>query len=59
MFSEYIQQLRASGRRHFTTKEIREELNLSDSSAKSGLYRLKRDKKVISPLNGLYVIVAA
>ncbi len=57
MFSEYIQQLRASGRRHFTSEEIREELQLSDSSARSGLYRLKRDKKVISPVNGLYVII--
>tara|TARA_E500000178_G_scaffold350979_1_gene411051 strand:+ start:375 stop:1223 length:849 start_codon:yes stop_codon:yes gene_type:complete len=57
MFSEYIHQLRASGRRHFTSEEIRAELQLSDSSARSGLYRLKRDKKVISPVNGLYVIV--
>lgn len=57
MFSEYIQQLRASGRRHFTSRGIRAELQLSDSSARSGLYRLKRDKKVISPVNGLYVIV--
>ncbi len=57
MFSEYIQQLRASGRRHFTSEEIRAELQLSDSSARSGLYRLKRDKKLISPVNGLYVIV--
>jgi predicted transcriptional regulator of viral defense system len=57
MFSEYIQQLRASGRRHFTSEEIRVELQLSDNSARSGLYRLKRDKKVISPVNGLYVIV--
>ena len=57
MFLEYIQQLRASGRRHFTSEEIRAELQLSDSSVRSGLYRLKRDKKVISPFNGLYVIV--
>ena len=57
MFSEYIQQLRARGRRHFTSEELRAELQLSDSSARSGLYRLKRDKKVISPVNGLYVIV--
>lgn len=57
MFSEYIQQLRASGRRHFTSEEIRAELQISDSSARSGLYRLKRDKKILSPVNGLYVIV--
>ena len=57
MFSEYIQQLRINGRRYFISEEIREELQLSDSSARSGLYRLKRDKKVISPVNGLCVIV--
>lgn len=57
MFSEYLQQIRASGRRHFTSEEIRAELQLPDSSARSGLYRLKRDKKVISPVNGLYVLV--
>ena len=57
MFSEYLHQLRASGRRHFTSKEIRAELQISDSAARSGLYRLKKAKKVISPVNGLYVIV--
>lgn len=57
MFSEYLRQLRASGRRHFTSKEIREELHLSNCAARSGLYRLKKDKKIISPVNGLYVIV--
>ena len=57
MFSHYLQQLRASGRRYFTSQDIRLDLHLSDSAARSGLYRLKRDGKVISPVNGLYVIV--
>lgn len=47
----------SSGRRYFTSEEIRKELNLSDNAAKSGLYRLKKDGKIISPLSGLYVIV--
>lgn len=57
MFSKYLEKLRSNGRRHFTSEEIRSELKLSDSAARSGVYRLKRDKKVISPVNGLYVIV--
>jgi predicted transcriptional regulator of viral defense system len=57
MFSKYLEKLRSNGRRHFTSEEIRSELELSDSAARSGVYRLKRDKKVISPVNGLYVIV--
>lgn len=57
LFSEYLEELRSNGRRHFTSEEIRSELKLSDSAARSGLYRLKRDNKVISPVNGLYVIV--
>ena len=57
MFLEYLNSLRASGRQHFTSEQIRSELQLSDSAAKSGLYRLKKSKKIISPLSGLYVIV--
>ncbi|MDX2346256.1 MAG: type IV toxin-antitoxin system AbiEi family antitoxin [Legionella sp.] len=57
MFSEYLDKLRSSGRRHFTSEEIRNELEISDSAARSGLYRLKKAKKIISPANGLYVIV--
>ena len=57
MFSEYLHQLRASGRRSFTSEEIRAELQISASAARSGLYRLKKDKKLISPVKGLYVIV--
>jgi predicted transcriptional regulator of viral defense system len=57
MYYEYLESLRSSGRRHFTSKEIRKDLNLSDVAARSGLYRLKRDGKVISPLSGLYVII--
>jgi len=57
MYSEYLEDLRSSGRRSFTSKEIRKTLNLSEDAAKSGLYRLKRRGKLISPINGLYVLV--
>ena len=39
MFSEYTQQLIANARRHFTSEEIRSELQLSDSDA----IRLKKN----------------
>lgn len=57
MFSQYIDQLRFDGRRHFTSKEIHGELEVSNCAARSGLSRLKKNKKIISPVNGLYVIV--
>lgn len=57
MYYKYLEDLRSSGRRYFTSEEIRKELNLSDHAAKSGLYRLKKEGKIISPVSGLYVIV--
>ena len=57
MFSEYLEKLRSTGRRYFTSQEIIQALGLSCDAARAGLYRLKRDGKLISPLSGLYVIV--
>jgi len=57
MFVEYLEKLRAAGKRHFTFEQIIQEMDLSEDSAKSGLYRLKNDGKIISPAKGLYVIV--
>jgi predicted transcriptional regulator of viral defense system len=57
MHSKYLERLRSSGKRHFTSEEIRKDLHLSDDAARSGLARLKREGKLISPVNGLYVIV--
>jgi predicted transcriptional regulator of viral defense system len=57
MFVEYLDKLRSTGRRHFTSQEIIHDLGLSDGAARSGLSRLKRDGKLISPMSGLYVIV--
>lgn len=57
MFSEYLEKLRMSGRRHFSFQEIIRDLDISTNSAKSGLYRLKKENKIITPIKGLYVIV--
>ncbi len=57
MFFEYLEKLRSTGRTYFTSQEIIKDLGLSDSAARSGLYRLKKAGKLISPINGLYVIV--
>ena len=57
MFIEYLEKLRSGGKRCFTSQEIVQTLNLSYGAARAGLSRLKRDGKLISPVNGLYVIV--
>lgn len=57
MFSDYLEKIRSTGKRCFTSDEIRQDLNLSADAARAGLYRLKKDGKLISPIRGLYVIV--
>jgi len=57
MFAKYLEKLRSTGKRYFSSSEIIQALNLSADAARAGLYRLKRDGKLISPVNGLYVIV--
>lgn len=57
MFNEYIDKLRSDGKRYFTSEELIQSLKISKSAARSGLYRLKKSKKLISPVNGLYVIL--
>jgi predicted transcriptional regulator of viral defense system len=57
MFARYLEKLRSIGRRYFTSQEIIKDLSLSEDAARSGLYRLKRDGKLISPISRLYVIV--
>ncbi len=59
MFIEYLEKLRSVGRRSFTSQEIMQDLSLSEDAARAGLYRLKRDGRLISPISGLYVIVPA
>jgi hypothetical protein len=57
MFSEYIDGLRMYGQRHFTMQKIIQDLSVSESAAKVGLFRLKKAKKIITPIKGLYVMV--
>jgi predicted transcriptional regulator of viral defense system len=57
MFVEYLEKLRSTGKRYFTSQEIIQDLSLTADAARAGLYRLKRDGKLISPISGLYVIV--
>ena len=57
MYIEYLEKLRSGGKRCFTSQENIQTLNLSYGAARAGLSRLKRDGKLISPVNGLYVIV--
>src|SRR3989304_7408502 len=57
MFVEYLEKLRSTGRRYFTSQEIIKDLGLSGDAARAGLYRLKRDGRLISPISGLYVII--
>ncbi len=57
MFSEYLDKLRMYGRRHFTFREIIQDLHISENAAKTGLYRLKKANEIIAPMKGLYVIV--
>lgn len=57
MFFEYLEKLRMSGRMYFTFDGIVQELQISENAARSGIYRLKKQKKLISPLKGLYIIV--
>ncbi len=57
MFIEYLEKLRSGGKRCFTSQEIMQTLDLSYGATRAGLSRLKRDGKLVSPVNGLYVIV--
>lgn len=57
MFAEYLEKLLSTGKRYFSSQEITKDLDISQDAARSGLYRLKKDSKLISPLKGLYVIV--
>lgn len=57
MFIEYLEKLRSGGKRWLTSQEIIQALNISADAARAGLYRLKRNGKLISPISGLYVIV--
>lgn len=57
MFIEYLDNIRSLGRQSFTFVELINELKISINSAKSALYRMKKEHRLISPSKGFYVIV--
>lgn len=57
MFIQYIDHLRSIGKYHFTFQELQHANRISVDSAKSAVYRLKQQNKIITPAKGLYVIV--
>lgn len=54
---EYSQDLAASGRYYFTSREAQSALGVSAPAAKLALSRLAKQKLVASPARGFYVIV--
>jgi predicted transcriptional regulator of viral defense system len=53
----YIKEIRKNGRRSFTISDILERFQISRNYAKVALHRLLQSGDVISPVQGLYVIV--
>lgn len=56
-FQDYIKSVRARGRVYFTTEEALAELRISSDALRSGIYKLRKKKEVVSPAKGLYIIV--
>jgi predicted transcriptional regulator of viral defense system len=54
---EYITGLAASGRYHFSSREVPSALGVSAAAAKLALNRLAKQKLIASPARGFYVIV--
>lgn len=54
---EYIEQLAARGRFHFTAANLVEALGLGDAVVRSQLWRLKQHGRIASPARSFYVIV--
>ncbi len=57
MYKKYLSNIRSKGKRSFTIDQLVTDLKVSYDSAKSGLYRLRKEKKIISPAKGLYIIL--
>ena len=57
MYLEYLDNIRSKGKRSFTIEQLINELKVSYDFAKPELRRLIKDKKIISPAKGLYIIL--
>ena len=53
----FIEDLVASGRYHFSSSEIRTALGVTDAAARQALSRLAAKGKIASPARGFYVVV--
>ncbi len=58
-FPSYIKNIRRKGQRYFTLKQSMMDLNLSKNAALVAIHRLKKHGDLISPSQGLYIIVPA
>lgn len=54
---DYINELAATGRYHFTSQQAREALGVSADATKLALNRLARQELIASPARGFYVII--
>lgn len=57
MFNSYIKKVRQSGKQYFTTQDALRELTISKDAFYAGIYRLKKKGDIVTPTQGLYVIV--
>lgn len=56
-FLNYVKNVRLKGKRYFTLAQAISDLNLTRQAALSAIHRLKTQGDLISPAQGLYVIV--
>jgi predicted transcriptional regulator of viral defense system len=56
-FSEYLKDLRKSGRLFFVIDEAVHDLKISKHSVLASIHRIKKRGEIISPAQGLYVII--
>ena len=57
MFIQYLDKLRSQGKRFFTFAQILSDLGTSVNSIKGGIFRLKKEGKIITPAEELTVIL--
>lgn len=57
IFKDYVTAVLMEHNYHFTTEKMKKDLRISDNAARIGISRLKKEKIVITPVNGLCIIV--
>ena len=56
-FSEYLKNLRQSGRLSFTINQASSDLGISRHNVLASIFRIKKSGEIISPAKGFYVII--